>query len=173
MCAVACNRSTPPYFQRKLGCVEVACIWRDLSTSRVCEPSEAGVSLHLPALRMLWVNGASGSRPCQVLWLRVAASTCWLWYLVYWGSGLGQPTFKGIRRCALRVQRIHTAPLRIFGVSWVALRLRSSGVIFPRPGCVNRLMLESRLHLPALRIKKWSRTHPWCELAAGEMGLTD
>ena len=31
----------------------------------------------------------------------VFVSTCWLWYLVYWGSGLGQPTFKGIRRCAL------------------------------------------------------------------------
>ena len=56
----------------------------------------------------------------------------------------GQPTFPrvfaDVRSCA---QRIHNAPLRTSGASWVALRLHSSGVFLPRPGCVIRLRLES------------------------------
>ena len=40
---------TSPYFWRKLDCVDVVLIWRDPPTSRVCDPSEARVSLHLPA----------------------------------------------------------------------------------------------------------------------------
>ena len=46
---------------------------------------------------------------------------------------------KGVENELLRA----THPLRTSASSWVALRLQSSGMILPRPGCVTRLRLES------------------------------
>ena len=66
---------TSPYFWRKLDCGEVALIWRDPPTSRVCDSSEARVSLHLPAVAtacfrsgpfpLLWKPSATGVPPLR------------------------------------------------------------------------------------------------------------